>query len=544
MTTQTLTESYWPADTTTPLLEQTVGGLLAAQAEQTPDRVAIIGTSYGSGRLRRLTYAELLAESRRVATTILAYVDPGDFVAMWAPNVIEWPIVEYAAGLAGVTLVALNPVLRERELAYALDDSQARLLIYAEKSRAYDMVAVLEAVRADRPHLEHALSLADVRDDPPDVELPAVELPDLSAISPDAPAMLQYTSGTTGDPKGVLLRHRSLVNNAKMTMDVTETAPGSMCLNPLPMFHTASCIISTLGPACIGGGVILVEQFAPDPVLESMREEDVSVLFFVPTILGALLDAQRHSDRPAPQLRTIMGGAATVPSVMIEGAREVFGATVHNLFGQTELAPVLTAIRRTDSLSDQLTTVGRPIPQVECKIVDPATGAVVPLGERGEICARGPQQMIEYYGKPDATAAAIDVDGWLHMGDLGTMDERGFVTVTGRLKDMIIRGGENIAPAEVESILVRHPDVAEAVVLGLPDETWGEVVAAVVRPRGDAGPGLAAGLDAHCRASLSPYKVPSVWYSSEELPMTPTGKVQKFRLRELIDAGTLTALDD
>lgn len=533
-----LTESYWPANTATPLLELTVGGLLTNQAAKTPDAVAIIGTAYGSGETRRLTYAELLAEARAVASTILAYAAPGDFVAMWAPNVIEWPIVEYAAGLSGVTLVALNPVLRERELAYALDDSKAKLLIYAETSRTYDMKSVLDAVRPERAHLEHAISLADLAGMQFDSELP-----DQGTISPDAPAMLQYTSGTTGDPKGVLLRHRSLVNNAKMTMDVTEAKPGSMCLNPLPMFHTASCIISTLGPLCLGGGVVLVEQFVPDTVLDLMRDEEVSILFFVPTVLGALIEAQRASDKPAPRLRTIMGGAATVPSVMIEAANELFGATVHNLFGQTELAPVLTAIRRTDSLQDQLTTVGRPIPQVECKIADPATGAAVPLGERGEICARGPQQMIEYYGKPDATAAAIDATGWLHMGDLGTMDERGFVTVTGRLKDMIIRGGENIAPAEVESILVRHPDVLEAVVLGLPDEKWGETVAAVIRPRGEPGADLKASLEEHCRSSLSPYKVPSTWYVSDELPMTPTGKVQKFRLREVIEAGTLLALD-
>ncbi|PRZ41068.1 fatty-acyl-CoA synthase/long-chain acyl-CoA synthetase [Antricoccus suffuscus] len=538
MTMQTLTESYWPADTSAPLLELTVGGLLTAQAAKTPDAVAIIGTAYGTSEARRLTYAELLGEARAIASTILGYAAPGDFVAMWAPNVIEWPIVEYAAGLAGVTLVALNPVLRERELAYALDDSKARLLIYAETSRAYDMKSVLESARPDRAYLEHVISLADLAGLPADSELP-----DLRSISPDAPAMLQYTSGTTGDPKGVLLRHRSLVNNAKMTMDVTEAEPGAMCLNPLPMFHTASCIISTLGPVCLGGGVVLVEQFIPDVVLDLMRDEKVSVLFFVPTVLGALIEAQRASDKPAPRLRTIMGGAATVPSVMIEAANELFGATVHNLFGQTELAPVLTAIRRTDSLQDQLTTVGRPIPQVECKITDPATGETMPLGDVGEICARGPQQMLEYYGKPDATAAAIDADGWLHMGDLGTMGERGFVTVTGRLKDMIIRGGENIAPAEVESILVRHPEVLEAVVLGLPDEKWGETVAAVIRPRGEPRADLRASLEAHCRASLSPYKVPSTWYVSDELPMTPTGKVQKFRLREVIDGGTLVALD-
>jgi fatty-acyl-CoA synthase len=256
----------------------------------------------------------------------------------------------------------------------------------------------------------------------------------------------------------------------------------------------------------------------------------------VPTVLGAVLEAARTSDEPAPYLERVLVGAANVPATMIEAVEQVFGASVHNLFGQTELSPVLTVTRRGDTRADQVGSVGRPLPQVEVKIVDPATGETVPLGTSGEICARGPQQLIEYYRDPEATAAAVDADGWLHMGDLGAMDERGVITLTGRLKELIIRGGENIAPASIENVLVTHPAVLDAAVVGLPDPTWGEVVAAAVRlrePLADAP----AELTAWCRERMAPYKVPVRFEVVDAYPMTPSGKVQKFLLREQLTGG-------
>jgi fatty-acyl-CoA synthase len=267
------------------------------------------------------------------------------------------------------------------------------------------------------------------------------------------------------------------------------------------------------------------------------------VLFYVPAVLGALLEAQRTSTEPGPLLTVAMGGASNVPSTMIEAAEQVFGAAVINIYGQTELSPALTATRPGDTRRDQLHTVGQPLPQVEVKVVDPATGDVVALGEEGEICARGYQQLIAYLHDPEATARAVDAEGFVHTGDLGSMDERGYITLTGRLKELIIRGGENIAPAAVESCLAAHPNVLGATVFGLPDERMGEIVAAAVHFREPVAAEhmrvTFRGLVDHCRERLSPYKVPSRWFLAGELPVTPTGKVQKFRLANLVGTTTL-----
>ncbi|GAA2862538.1 AMP-binding protein [Pseudonocardia halophobica] len=528
-----------PADTSVPLVDLTVGSLLGLRAEAHPDRIALIGTRHGSGEPRRLTYAELHAEACRVATALSRLAAPGDFVAMWAPNVVEWPLVQYGAALAGVTLVALNPVLRGAELEYCLRHSGATVLLHADLSRDYDMASVAKQMGATVPGLT-VVSLGETPRWRADDADPAVLA--AAPTDPDRPVMLQYTSGTTGRPKGVLLRHRSLVNVARLTLENVGVEPGAVCVNPLPMFHTAACVIGTLGPLWVGGTEILIEQFAPGPVLEAMRRESATVLFYVPAVLGALLEVQRTSGVPAPRLTTVLGGASNVPPSMIEAAEQVFGASVINLFGQTELAPVLTATRPGDSRADQLQTVGHPLPQVAVKITDPTTGEIVPLGVSGEICARGYQQMIEYLHDPAATAATVDAQGFVHTGDLGAMDERGYIRLTGRLKELIIRKGENIAPAEIESCLVEHEAVLEAAVFGIPDERSGEIVGAAVRVRGERPGDLRAALVAHCRERLSPFKVPERWFVTEEFPLTPTQKVQKFRIVEQATGGRLEEL--
>jgi fatty-acyl-CoA synthase len=305
------------------------------------------------------------------------------------------------------------------------------------------------------------------------------------------------------------------------------------------MFHTAGCVIATLGPAWIAGTVVLVERFRPASVLDALRNENVGVLFYVPAILAALLECQRTSDNSAPQLQVVMGGAANVPASMIESAEKVFGASVINLFGQTELAPVLSATRPSDSRADQLATVGRPLPRVECKVVDPVTNETVAVGEPGEICARGYQQFLGYLHDGDATARAVDADGYVHTGDLGTMDERGYLSVTGRLKELIIRGGENISPAEIEAVLVGYDAIVEAAVVGLPDDRWGEVVAAVIRPTHGADSLPKTDIVDYVVSRLAPFKVPVRWFITDALPVTPTGKVRKFEVRDLVVNGLL-----
>jgi fatty-acyl-CoA synthase/long-chain acyl-CoA synthetase len=536
MSIQPLQSSQWEADRSVDLVDMTVGRLLIERARQHPDRTAIVGVRHGTGRRERLTYGELLAEATQFAAALLELIPRGSSVALWAPNVIEWPIVQYGAALAGLVLVALNPALREDELHYALEHSQSSVVLYADTNRDYDMAAVVDRVGRRLPELT-SISLTDTtswrtrRTDVAALDVPA---------DPDDVVMLQYTSGTTGRPKGVVLRHRSLVNVAKLTLEAVATPAGAVCLNPLPLFHTAGCVIATLGPLWVGGTVVLVDRFSPQPVLAALRQERVSVLFYVPTVLGALLDTQHSSLEPPPRLQIIMGGASNVPPALIEDAEEVFGAAVINLFGQTELSPVLSATRPDDSRQDQLTTIGRPLPQVDCRIVDPATGLVVGIGQVGEICARGYQTFVEYLRDPAATAATVDVDGFVHTGDLGTMDERGYLTVTGRLRELIIRGGENIAPAEIETHVVGLGGVTDCAVIGLPDERLGESVAAVVRTADDRLDKSA--LIAHLQERLAPFKIPSRWYVVSEFPVTPTGKIRKFELRDAVIRGEVPEL--
>lgn len=531
-----LKRAHWAADDGTDLVDFTVGDLLVHRAASHGEQLAVIGVRHGDGAEVRLSYTDLLDQALRVATALSGLAEPGAYVAIWAPNVVEWPIIQYGAALAGVVLVALNPALREEELEYALTHSGASVLIYADTNRNEDLTEVVAAVGARLPDLL-TISLSDrTRWQANDVD-PAVAAN--APSDPDDAVMLQYTSGTTGKPKGVLLKHRSLINVAKLTLEAVEVRAGAVCLNPLPMFHTAGCVIATLGPLWIGGTVVLVERFRPAPVLETLHREDVSVLFYVPAVLGALLECQRAAATPAPRLQIVMGGASNVPATMIESAEQVFGASVINLFGQTELAPVLSATRPTDSRQDQLTTVGRPLPRVECKIVDPVTNATLAVGEPGEICARGYQQFLGYLNDDDATARAVDSEGFVHTGDLGTLDERGYLSVTGRLKELIIRGGENISPAEIEGVLLGHDAILDVCVVGLPDERWGESVAVAIRVDGDAHDALKDDLADYARVRLTPFKVPTRWFLVDALPLTPTGKVRRFELRDSIASGRL-----
>jgi fatty-acyl-CoA synthase len=530
-----LRQAHVLADDSVELVDLAIGELLTRRAMAHGDRTALVGVRH-DGSEARLTYAQLHEEAARVAAALSAVAGRGSLVALWSPNVLEWPVIQYGAALAGVVLVALNPALRADELEYALRHSGARVLIHADTNRDDDLAEVVAILAPELPDLV-CISLSErCRWQAADVD------PTVLAVAPTDPddtVMLQYTSGTTGRPKGVVLTHRSLVNVAKLTMEAAGVECGSVFLNPLPMFHTAGCVIATLGPLWLGGTVVLLERFQPAPVLEAIHREKVSVLMYVPTVLGALLECQRSSGTPAPRLSVIMGGASLVPAAMIEAAEDVFGASVLNAFGQTELAPVLSITRPTDARSDRLTTVGRPLPRVECKIVDPASGETMAISQPGEICARGYQQFVEYLHDPEATARAVDGDGFLHTGDLGMLDERGYLLVTGRLKDLIIRGGENIAPAEIETVLVDHEAVLDAAVVGVPDDRWGEIVAAVIRVDDELPRLVKDDLVDYVAQRLAPFKVPVRWFVADALPVTPTGKVRKFALRDAIESGEL-----
>ncbi|MFF0274132.1 class I adenylate-forming enzyme family protein [Streptomyces sp. NPDC004330] len=533
-----LAESLRPADTAAPLSEHTVGSLLRAVAADRPEAPALESVPDDGAAPRTWTYAELLAEAESVAGGLRERVGLGARVALWAPNVPEWPIVAYAAALAGVTLVALNPALRAGELAHALRTSEAEMLIHADAVRGYDMTATVAAVAPDMPGLRHVVPLAAWESLRGAAPLPPQE--EVAAV----PAQIQFTSGTTGLPKAVLLSHRSVVNVARLTFEGLGVHDGATVVSPLPMFHTAGCVISCLGPLWSGGVFTLLERFDPKVLFEVLRRSPGAVLTSVPTVLTALNDVARAADGAPARLSSVLTGAAPVRPQLITETEELFSTTVFNLYGQTELASVVTLTRPDDTAEDKTSTVGRPLPHVACKIVDPDTGRVQPLGVPGEICARGYQQLLAYYGDAEATARKVDADGWLHTGDIGSMDASGAVRIEGRLSDLIIRGGENIAPGPVESFLSTLPGVRDALVVGVPDDRWGEIVAAVLLPTADRpqGPDVEECV-VHCREQLSPHKIPVRWYLADGLPLTASGKIQKFRVQELIAEGSLPRLD-
>ncbi|MFD4529083.1 class I adenylate-forming enzyme family protein [Streptomyces sp. NPDC058470] len=535
-----LTESIRLSDATFALSPHTVGSLLRAVAGERPDTIALEAIADDGSAPRRWTYAQLLAEAESFAAGMRERVGLGARVALWAPNVAEWPMIEYAAALAGLTLVTLNPALRAEELAHALRTSEAQLLIHADRNRDYDMAKVARTVAADLPGLGHVLSLGDPESLRGSAPLPSQE----KIAEADVPAQIQFTSGTTGAPKAVLLSHRSVVNVARLTFEGLGVREGVTVVSPLPMFHTAGAVISCLGPLWSKGTFTLLERFDPKVLFEVLRRSPGAVLTSVPTVLAALNNVARAATDAPARLSAVLTGAAPVRTQLITETEELFATTVFNLYGQTELASVVTLTRPDDTAETKTSTVGRPLPHVDCKIVDPDTGRVQPLGVPGEICARGYQQLLSYYGDPEALARKVDPDGWVRTGDLGSMDATGAIRIEGRLSDIVIRGGENIAPGPIESFLSTLPGVRDAVVVGVPDDLWGEVVAAVLLPSSEhpAGPDPVLLLE-RCREQLSPHKIPTQWFVAETLPLTASGKIQRFRVRDLITEAALTRLD-
>jgi fatty-acyl-CoA synthase len=528
-----LTESYFPAQTDDVVLDTTVGGILRERAAISPNAEALVedtGTQIG----RRWTYAALLNESERLARALLTRYRPGERIAVWAPNVPEWVIVEFAAAFAGLTLVTANPANKARELKYVLEQSRSAGLFIVKEHRGNPMAQIAVEVAREIPAIREVVDL----DDHPALfrgEQLASAFPD---VKPDDPAQVQYTSGTTGFPKGAVLHHRGLTNNARMVANRRQAAEGDTMLNFMPMFHTSGCAINTLGCVQHGGRHIIARIFDPDRALDVIEQERVVVSAGVPTMLIAMLEAQAARPRDVSSWRVSGSGGSMVPPELVRRVSSMFGCDFGTVYGQTETSPVLTQTRHGESIEDLCETVGQPLPQIEISVRDPQTNEVVPVNAIGEICSRGYCNMIAYNDNPKATRETIDSEGWLHTGDLGTMDERGYVKITGRVKEMIIRGGENLFPAEIENVVMEHPAVAECAVVGVPDERWGEIVACFVRL--NAGHTLdKLSLVAHCRERMSGPKTPAQWFAVESWPLTGSGKIQKFVLRDRMVSGEL-----
>ena len=361
----------------------------------------------------------------------------------------------------------------------------------------------------------------------------AQELPD---VAPGDAAQIEYTSGTTGFPKGAVLSHRGLVNNARFYAGRCGVTERTTWINPMPMFHTSGCGMLTLGSLQVGCRMVLISLFDPHVIVGLIESQKATIALGVPTMILALLDAHEARPRDTSSLELVSSGGAIVAPELVRRTQRTFGCGFSTLYGQTEHSPVIAQHHRDDSIDDICNTVGQPIQQTEISIRRVADNQTAAIDEVGEICARGPCIMLGYHDDAAATAGAIDADGWLHTGDLGRMDARGYVTITGRVKEMIIRGGENHFPAEIENVLLEHASVAEVAVVGLPDETWGEVIAAFVRTEHGCELHTDA-LHAHCRVSLSPQETPPVWCRVDAFPMTGSGKIQKFKLRDGYLAG-------
>jgi fatty-acyl-CoA synthase len=525
-----LTTSHWPADTSLPVRETTVGGVLRAAAEQAPRRIALVDGGPDPAGRREWRYAELLAGAERIARGLAARYEPGEHLAVWAGNCPEWVLLEYAAGLAGLVLVTVNPAYQAAELLHVLRHSKARGLFLAASHQGRALPAVLAAVRDQLPELREVVLLSDL-----DQGGQPEDLRPLPAVNPHQPAQILYTSGTTSRPKAAVLTHHGLTNNARLAAAAAGLRAGETAINSMPLFHVAGSGLLTLGVAQSLATQVLMPYFCPVLELELIETYRAALIGGVPTMLSALIGHRGAAHRDLSSLRVGIGGGAPFSAGLVRAAEAAFGIPFLISFGQTEASCSVTSARRSDSAADRRQTVGRPLPQTEVKIVDPRTGQTVPPGTTGEICARGYGVMSGYLADEAATSAAIDSDGWLHSGDLGAMDERGYCRILGRIKELIIQGGENIYPSEIEDVLLRHPGVAEVAVVGVPDRFWGEVVGAVIRTA-TAEPPAVAELARLCGGQLADYKTPSHWLFTDTFPLTASGKIRKDALRARLAA--------
>ncbi len=528
-----LSTSHFVPDGSGPPLRPdiTVGAMLREIAAEVPDRVALVEGIADGGR--RWTYGELLADAERCANALLDHFEPGERLGVWAHNLPEWVIVEYGAALAGLTLVTLNPSLQPGEAAYVLGQSRSSGVFVVPEFRGNPIAAHAETIQSDLPDLRHILRLDQLS------ELMAATtardaLPDVAG---DDPAQVQYTSGTTGFPKGVVLRHSGLVDNARLWADRVEIGEGASWVSPMPLFHTGGCVLGVLGALDRKATLTLLPAFDPGLFLAMIERERAAFAAGVPTMLIAAMEHPDFVSRDLSSLRGVVSGGAQVPEALVRKIEDTLGVDFTIVYGQTECSPTLTNTHPHDTPEDKGLTVGPPVPHTEVRIVDPSTLETVPIGEQCELWARGYCTMIEYFEKPEETAETLLPDGWLRTGDLATMDERGYCRIVGRLKDMIIRGGENLFPVEIEEVLMRHPAIAEVVVVGLPDDKWGETVAAFVRLAEGADTPSVAELRDLVRAELSPQKTPSRWYAVGEFPLTGSGKVQKYAIRSAWEHG-------
>jgi fatty-acyl-CoA synthase len=527
--------SYANGPSTQALLGETIGENLERTAARVPDRLALVSRHQN----RRYTYAEFNAAVDEVARGLMAIgLEVGDRIGIWSPNNAEWVLVQYATAKAGVILVNINPAYRTSELAYALKQSGCRMLIAAQAFKTSNYEAMIEEVRGDLPALEKVILLGTDGWDALVAGAESVSEEVLrertAGLQFDDAINIQYTSGTTGFPKGATLSHHNILNNGYFIGEACRyTEADAVCI-PVPFYHCFGMVLGNLACTTHGAAIVIPEAgFEPGATLEAVAAERCTSLYGVPTMFIAELDHPDFEKYDLSSLRTgIMAGSPCPVEVMKQVVARMHMEEVTIAYGMTETSPVSTQTVPEDSLEHRVSSVGRVHPHVEVKIIDPESGRVLERGTPGELCTRGYSVMTGYWNDPERTAEAIDTAGWMHTGDLATMDADGYVNIVGRIKDMIIRGGENIYPREIEEFLYTHPDVSDVQVIGVPDVKYGEELMAWVKVREGATLTEDA-LKEFCKGKIAHYKVPKLYKFVDDFPMTVTGKVRKVEMREI-----------
>ena len=526
--------SYGSGISGTPLLGDTIGDNLTRTVGRFPDAEAMVDVPSG----RRWTYLELDADVTALALGLLALgVESGDRIGIWSPNCPEWTLLQYATAKVGAILVNINPAYRSHELAYVLRQSGMRMLVSAVVHRTSDYRAMIDEVRSTCPDLREVIYIGEASWD----ELLAAGARSsmdqltvrMSTLDSDDAINIQYTSGTTGFPKGATLSHHNILNNGFFVGElVSYTRDDRICL-PVPFYHCFGMVMGNLAATSHGACMVIpAPAFDPAATLKAVEQERCTSLYGVPTMFIAELGLADFATYDLSSLRTgIMAGSPCPVEVMKRVISEMNMSEVAIAYGMTETSPVSTMTRVDDDLARRTETVGRVIPHIEVKVVDPATRRIVPRGAPGELCTRGPSVMLGYWNDPDKTAEAIDTARWMHTGDLATMDDGGYVSIVGRIKDMVIRGGENVYPREIEEFLYSHPDIADVQVIGVPDPRYGEELMAWVVMRPGVQPLTAEGVRTFCEGRLAHYKVPRYVHVVDGFPMTVTGKIRKVEMR-------------
>ncbi|HEX2823564.1 MAG TPA: AMP-binding protein [Streptosporangiaceae bacterium] len=525
--------SYSSGESATPLLGDTIGGNFDATVRAFGDREALVDRAAG----RRWTYAELAADVDALALGLLEMgIEGRDRVGIWAPNCAEWTLTQYAAAKIGAILVNINPAYRTRELEFVLNQSGTRLLVAAEKVKTSDYAGMIAEVRPRCPGLTDVVLLGSPQwqallDGGRQRDRGALDRIELDT---DDPINIQYTSGTTGFPKGATLSHHNILNNGFFVGELCRYTEADKICIPVPFYHCFGMVMGNLAATSHGACMVIPSPtFDPVATLQAVQAERCTSLYGVPTMFIAELSAPGFADYDLSHLRTgIMAGSPCPVEVMKQVIERMSMTEVSICYGMTETSPVSTQTRTDDSLDRRVSTVGRVGPHLEVKVIEPETGRTVPRGMPGELCTRGYSVLLGYWEQPDKTAEAVDAAHWMHTGDLAVMDEDGYLAITGRIKDMVIRGGENVYPREIEEFLYTHPDVLDAQVIGVPDEKYGEELMAWVRLRPGAAVLTAASVREFCGGHLAHYKIPRYVHIVDEFPMTVTGKVRKVEMRE------------